>query len=65
MNSCPTYDVSDAAYARFNAVMETMNEQLEHFVSWMREFDLLSEIGRSLHFPGLETSLYDDYDSSQ
>jgi len=44
-------------------MIETMNERLEHFVSEMREFDLLSETDPNLPFPRLEASLYDDCES--
>jgi len=64
MNSCPYYDISDESYTRFNAMIETMNEQLEHFVSEMSEFGLLHETDPSLHIPRLEPSLYVDYESS-
>ena len=43
MNSCPYYDVFNEAYARLNAMIETMNEQHEHCVSEMREFGLLDK----------------------
>ena len=36
VNSCPYYDKSDELYARLNAIMKTMSEQHEHFVSEMR-----------------------------
>jgi len=38
-----------------------MNEQLEHFLSEMREFGLLYETNPSLPIPKLESSLYDSY----
>ena len=62
VNSCPYHDVTNEAYARLNAVIETMNEQLEYFVSEMREFDLVSETD-SLPFHRLTASLYDDCES--
>jgi len=34
-NSCLYYDASDESYARLNAIIETMNERHEHFVSDM------------------------------
>jgi len=45
-------------------MIETMNERHEHFVSENREFGLLHEIDLSLHFPRLEASFCDDYESS-
>ena len=59
MNSYPYYDISNESYARLNAMIETMNERHEHFVSEMREFCSLHETD-----PRLESSLYDDYESS-
>ena len=41
-----------------------MNEQYEHFVSEIREFGLLHETDPSLPIPKLESSLYDDNESS-
>jgi len=64
VNSCPYYDVSDEAYTRLNAMTETMNAQHTHFVSEMRECNLLHETNPSLHFPKLEASLYNNCDSS-
>jgi len=64
VNSCPHYDVSDEAYAKPNPMIETMNEQHEHFVSKMREFGLLHNTNPSLLIPRLESSLYDDYEYS-
>jgi len=63
VNSYPYYDVSDELYAQPNAMIETMNEEHTHFVSEMREFDLLSETDPSLTSPGLKVSLYDDCQS--
>jgi len=45
-------------------MIETMIERHEHFVSEMREFGLLHETDRSLPISRLESSLYDDYESS-
>ena len=64
VNSCLCYNVTDEAYARLNAMIETMNERHEHFVSEMREFGLLHETNPCLSIPRLESSLYDDYESS-
>jgi len=64
VNSCPSSDVFNESCARFNALIETMKERHEHFVSEIREFGLLHEIDLSLPIPGLECSLYDDYESS-
>ena len=61
MNSCPCYDISGESYARLNAIIETMNEQHEHFEK--REFGLLRETDPSLPVPKLECNLYDDYES--
>jgi len=63
VNCYPYYDVSDESYTRLSAMMETMNEQLEHFGSEMRDFGLLSDTDSSLPVPRLETSLYDDCES--
>jgi len=64
VNSCPYYDRSDESYAKLDAMIETMNERHEHFVSEMREFGLLHETDPSLPISRLESSLYDDYKSS-
>jgi len=64
VNSYPYYDVSDEAYARLNALMEAMYERHEHFISDMREFDLLYETNPSIPFIRLEASLYDNSESS-
>jgi len=64
VNSCPDYDISNEAYASLNAMIETMNERHEHFVSEMRECGLLHETGPSLPFPRLESSLYDNCEST-
>jgi len=64
VNSCPYYDAPDEAYARLNVIIETMNEQQELFVNEVREFDLLHKTDISLPVPRLESSLYDDYESS-
>jgi len=53
VNSCPYYDVSDELYARLNAMIETINERYEHFVSEMSECGLLHETDPSLPFLGL------------
>ena len=45
-------------------MIATMNERHEHFVSEMREFGLLYETDPSLPIPRLESSLYNDYESS-
>jgi len=47
-----------------NGMIETMNEQYEHFASEMSEYGLLHEIDLSLPFPRLESTLYDDCESS-
>ena len=65
VNSCPYYDVSDEAYARLNTMIDIMNEQHWHFLSEIRERDLLHETNPSLPFPRLEASLYDDCESSR
>jgi len=59
VSSCPYNDVFDEAYARLNAMIETMNERHEYFVSEMREFSLLKETDPSLPTPRLELSPYD------
>ena len=41
-----------------------MNERHAHFLSEMREFDLLHETDPSIPIPRLESSLYDDYEAS-
>jgi len=41
-----------------------MNERHEHFVSEMREFSLLHETDPNLPIPRLESSLYDECESS-
>jgi len=41
-----------------------MNERHEHFVNKMREFGLLHETDPSLPITWLESTLYDDYESS-
>jgi len=64
VNSCPYYDVSDEVYGRRNAMVETMNDRLEHFVSKMREFGLSHEADPNLPSSRLEISLCDDWDSS-
>jgi len=64
VNSCPYYDISDESYAKLDVMIETMNERHEHFVSEMRKFGLLQETDPSLPIPRLESSLYDDYESS-
>jgi len=64
VNSCPYYDIFNEAYARLNAMIETINERHKHFVNEMREFRLLHEIDIGLPIPRLEFSLYDDYESS-
>jgi len=63
VNSCPYHDIFNEAYARLNAMIETMNESQEHFVSEMREFILLYETDPSLPVPKLESCLCDDYES--
>ena len=57
MNSCPYYDVSDEVYGRLIAMIETMNERHEHFVSDMREFGLSHETNLSLPSPNLIVSM--------
>jgi len=64
VNSCLYYNISDESYARLNAIIETINEQHERFVSEMREFHLLHETDPSPPIPRLESTLYDDYESS-
>jgi len=64
VNSCLSYDVFNDSCARLNVLMETMKEQQDHFVSEMREFGLLYETDPCLPIPRLESSLYDDYESS-
>jgi len=64
VKSYPYYDISDESYAKLDAMTETTNERHEHFVSEMREFGLLHETDPSLPIPMLESSLYDDYESS-
>jgi len=44
--------------------METMKERHEHFVSEMSVFGLSHETDPSLRIRRLESSLYDDYESS-
>ena len=63
-NSCPYYDISNAYYAKLNAVIEKMNERHQCFVGKMRECGLLHETDPSSSSPRLEISLYDDYESS-
>ena len=57
MNSCSYYDVSDEAYARLHAMIETMNERHEHFLSEIMEFGLLHETDPRLPIPMLESSV--------
>ena len=64
MNSCSYYDVSNESYARFNALIETMNEQHRYFISEMRECDLLHETNPSLPSLRPKAGIYDDWDSS-
>ena len=64
MNSDLYYDVFGEAYARLNAMKETMNEQDTHFVSDKRECGLLHKTDPSLPFLRLECSLYNGYESS-
>ena len=64
VNSCPYYDVFDECYARFDAMIGTMDEQHERFVSRMRECKLLRETDPSLPYPRLEARLYDDSEFS-
>ena len=64
VNSCPFYDISDEAYAKLSAMIETMNERRMHFVSEMTECGLLHETNTCLPFPRLEANLYDDCGSS-
>jgi len=47
-NCCPYYGISDACYARHNAVIEIMNERHECFAGKMKECGLLHEIS---HIP--------------
>jgi len=62
VNSYPYYDVSNECYARLNTMVETMNEQHEHFLSDVRECGLLHEI--DLPFSSLESNIYDDCEFS-
>ena len=64
VNSCLYYNISNESYAKLNAMIETMNEQHEHFVGKMKEFGLLHKTDPSLPIPRLESSLYDHYESS-
>jgi len=64
VNSCPYYDGSDKADARLNAMIETMNELHEHFANEMGEHGLLHEADPTVPFLELESSLYDDSESS-
>ena len=64
VNSCPHYDVSDECQVKHNAMIETVDQEHEHFVSEMREFGLLYKIDPSLPFPSFEASLYDYCESS-
>jgi len=64
VNSCPHYVISDESYARLNAIIETMGERHENFVSEMREFGLLHETDSSLPIHRLKSSLDDDYEFS-
>ena len=53
VNSCPYCDVSTKCYSILNGMIEIINERHEHFVSEMREFGLLHEIGPSYLSLGL------------
>jgi len=64
VNSCPYYDVFDECCARLDAMIGTINEQHERFVSRMRECRLLHETDPSLPCPRLEARLYVDCESS-
>jgi len=64
VNSCPYYDVSDECYIRLDAMIGTMTEQHECFVSRMRERGLLHETDPSLPCPRLDARLYDGCESS-
>ena len=64
VNSCPYYDIFDESYVRLDAMIGTMNERHENFIREMREFGLFYETNPSLPIPRLESSLYDDYESS-
>jgi len=61
VNYYPSYNVCNESCPRLNALIETMKERHEHFVSEMREFGLLHETDPSLPIPRVESSLYDDY----
>ena len=63
VNSCPSYVEFNDSCASLNVLLETIKEQ-DHFVSEIREFSLLHETDPSLPIPRLESSLYDDYESS-
>jgi len=64
VDSSPHYDLFDESYARLSVITETMNEQQKHFVSKIRECDLLHETDASLPHLRHEASLKDDYESS-
>jgi len=55
VNSYPYYNVSDEAYTRLNAMIETMNDLHEHFASEMRKCGLLYETDPSI--PSLDLRL--------
>ena len=58
------YDIYADCYVNLTAVIETMKEQHECFVSKMREYGLLQKTNPSPSSPRLEVSLYDNYESS-
>ena len=62
-NSCPYYDIFDKCYAKFNTVIETLNEQYTHFVSEMKEYGLMYETNPGLPFFGPKANLYGEYGS--
>jgi len=57
VNSYPYYDVYDESYVRLNAMIETIDEQHEHFISEIREFGLLHATYPKLPSPRLKASL--------
>jgi len=64
VSSHPHYDIFHECYAMLDAMIGRINEKLKHFVSEMRKCGLLHGTDPSLSFPRLESSLYDDYESS-
>jgi len=62
VNFCPYYDLFDESYVRFNATIETMNEQHKCFVGDDCEPDCETDPNQSSLRP--EASLYDDCEPS-